>query len=108
MNDELDRLILEAQRAKFTERRTEPRHLFVRPVKLFVGSNPVVTAFSKDLSKQGIGIITDLQIAEGTIAVISIHSTTHHPVNVKCELRWIDAYGRGWYLTGWKFLSLAH
>lgn len=107
MQEEIERLLMEAQRARFTERRTEPRHAFVRPVRIQIGSEPAFQAFSKDLSKQGIGIITDRELRDGTVAVLSIHSTVHQSVHLKCELRWSDPFGKGWFLTGWKFLSLA-
>lgn len=107
MQEDIDRLLMEAQRAKFTERRTEPRHAFVRPVKISIGREPSVAAFSKDLSKQGIGVITSAELEIGTIAVLTIHSTTHYPVHVKCDLRWSDPFGKGWFLTGWKFISSA-
>ncbi len=107
MQKEIDRLLLEAQRSKLTERRTEPRHPFVRPVKIHVADNEPQAAFAKDLSKQGIGVITEIELAVGTIAVLTIHSTTHYPVNVRCEVRWCDPFGKGWYLTGWKFIAAA-
>ena len=107
MQEEIDRLLMEAQRAKFTERRTEPRHPFVRPVHIHIGSEPGVLAFSKDMSKQGIGVITDMVLEDKTLAVLTIHSTTHYPVHLKCELRWCDKFGKDWFLTGWKFVSKA-
>ncbi|MEQ9409660.1 MAG: PilZ domain-containing protein [Fuerstiella sp.] len=107
MENEIERLLLEAQRSKFIERRTEPRHPFVRPVMIHLRDEPAIQAFSKDLSKQGIGMITDRQFKPGTMAVLAIHSATHNPVYVKCELRWSDPFGKGWFLTGWKFLSSA-
>lgn len=107
MNQDIDKLILEAQRSKLSERRTEPRHPFVRPVHVYVGKAPAVLAFSKDMSKQGIGVITNLELEVGTIAVLMIHSTSHTPVTLKCEVRWVDKFGKGWFLTGWKFLSSA-
>jgi hypothetical protein len=107
MNADIDKLILEAQRAKLIERRTEPRHPFVRPVQMYLGKEAAVLAFSKDMSKQGIGVITDMELEAGTIAVLTIHSTSHTPVTLKCELRWSDKFGKGWFLTGWKFLSSA-
>ncbi len=97
---------MEAQRSKLTERRTEPRHSFVRPVQIYVAQNPPFSAFSKDMSKQGIGVVADHEMAVGTMAVISIHSTTHYPVHVNCELRWSEKFGPGWFLTRWKFISI--
>lgn len=107
MNQVIDRLLLESQRAKLAERRTEARHELVRPVKVFFGSNDSCSGFSKNLSKQGIGVIVDRELSVGTIAALSIHSLTSQPVNLKCELRWIDAFGKGWWMVGWKFLSIA-
>jgi hypothetical protein len=68
MNADIDKLILEAQRAKLSERRTEPRHPFVRPVQMYLGKEAAVLAFSKDMSKQGIGVITDMELEAGTIS----------------------------------------
>ena len=107
MQADVDRLLMEAQRARFTERRTEPRHSFARPVHIHIGREPGVLAFSKDMSKQGLGLITNHELAAGTVAVLKIHSTTGRPVHLKCELRWSDSYGADWYLTGWKFMSAA-
>ncbi|MEP3479306.1 MAG: PilZ domain-containing protein [Fuerstiella sp.] len=107
MNQVIDRLLLESQRAKLAERRTEARHELVRPVNVLWGSNDSCSGFSKNLSKQGIGIIVDQELSVGTIACLSIHSLTSQPVNLKCELRWIDPYGKGWWILGWKFLSIA-
>ncbi|MEZ6125986.1 MAG: PilZ domain-containing protein [Planctomycetaceae bacterium] len=104
---EIDRLLLEAQRAKYTERRTEPRHVFVRPVRIRLQDGTSLQAFAKDISKQGIGVITEFPLSEGTVATLSIHSTQGQPANLKCEVRWCDEFGKGWYLTGWKFLSAA-
>lgn len=107
MEEEIERLLMEVQRARFTERRTEARHAFVRPIMIHPSDGHPIQAFSKDLSKQGIGVIVDKEFAPGTMAVLSIHSTTHYPVHVKCEVRWCDKFGKGWFLTGWKFLSVA-
>lgn len=107
MNLDIDKLLLEAQRSKLSERRTEPRHAFVRPVHIYIGKEAAVLAFSKDMSKQGIGVITDVELEVGTIAVLTIHSTSHTPVTLKCEVRWVDKFGKGWFLTGWKFISSA-
>ena len=107
MIEDINKLILEAQRAKYNERRTEPRHPFVRPVRMYLGKEPAVLAFSKDMSKQGIGLVNNMELEVGTIAVLTIHSISHTPVTLKCELRWADKFGKGWFLTGWKFLSSA-
>lgn len=107
MNQVIDRLLLESQRAKLAERRTEARHELVRPVKIFFGNTDSCSGFSKNLSKQGIGVILDRELSVGMIAALSIHSLTSASVNLKCELRWIDPFGKGWWMAGWKFLCVA-
>lgn len=107
MKADIDRLLLEAQRSKYTERRTEPRHPFVRPVQITLTDGTSAAAFAKDMSQQGIGVISDLDLPDGTIATLTIHSTSLHPVHIKSELRWSDKFGKGWFTTGWKFLMSA-
>ncbi len=107
MQEQIEQLILEAQRARFNERRTEPRHAFVRPVLIFEGDALGFPGFSRDLSNLGIGVVTEKEYPLGSIAVLRIHSTISYPVFLRSEVRWCDPYGKGWYLIGWKFLSVA-
>lgn len=107
MNQLIDGLLMEAQRAALAERRTEARHALVRPVQISLSREDGCSGFSKNLSKQGIGVIVDRDLAVGTIATLSIHSLSSQPVHLKCELRWSDPFGKGWWLSGWKFLSVA-
>ena len=60
MQEEINRLLSEIQRSRLSERRTEPRHAFVRPVKIHFPHGPTLSAFSKDISAQGIGIVCDV------------------------------------------------
>lgn len=107
VKEDIERLLYEAQRSRFTERRTEPRHPFARPVSIYVNDQPAVTAFAKDISSLGLGIISPVEFATGSHAVLRIHSVTGAPVHVRSEVRWSDKYGKGWFLVGWKFLSSA-
>ena len=107
MQLQIEQLLLEIQRAKFMERRTEPRQPFVRPISIHVGQESAVRAFSKNMSQQGIGVVVPQLWDVGTLATLRIHSLTSRPVYLRCELRWCDPYGKDWYLSGWKFLSEA-
>lgn len=87
MQEEIDRLMMEIQRSKFTERRTEVRQPFARPVKIHLPHGPTLKAFAKDLSSQGIGIITDIEFQLKSIAVLEIHSILSDPVCLRGEVR---------------------
>ena len=106
MQVEIDRLLSEIQRSRLSDRRTEPRHAFVRPVKIHLPHGPTLTAFSKDLSVQGIGVVCDVMIKAGSVATLEIHSTLGAPVLLRSEARWCDPNGTGWFLIGWKFIAV--
>lgn len=103
MQDDLERILQELQRARFTERRTEPRQPCARPVSVVVGRKEPLDGFTKDLSRQGVGIIMRTRLDVGTVADLMIHSTQGPAIRLRGELRWVDAYGKDWFLTGWKF-----
>ena len=105
MQHEIHRLLSEIQRSRLSDRRTEPRHAFVRPVKIHLPHGPTLTAFSKDISSQGIGVVCDFMMKAGSFASLEIHSTTGDRVILRSEVRWCDPYGAGWYLIGWKFIA---
>ena len=107
MQEEIDRLLIEIQRSRLTERRTEPRHPFARPVRIHLPHESILTAFTKNISAQGIGIISDVSWQPGSISTLEIHSTSGAPVVLRSEVRWCDEYGKGWFLVGWKFIGVA-
>jgi PilZ domain len=105
MQMEIDKLLMEIQQFASTERRTEPRQILVRPIKIHRRNDPPIFAFSKDLSSQGMGTIVDVPFETGFLATIEIHRLIGDPVYLRCEVRWCDAYGSGWYQVGWKFIG---
>ncbi len=107
MQEDIERLVMEAQRARFTERRTEPRHTFVRPVSIYQGDKAGLECFSKDISTLGIGIVTQQEFEVGAQAILRIHSVSGYPVFVRSEVRWCDRFGKGWFVTGWKYIASA-
>ena len=107
MQEEIDRLLSEIQRSRLSERRTEPRHSFVRPVQIHFPHRPSLSAFSKDMSAQGIGMICNVMMSIGSLATLEIHSTQGAPVILRSEVRWCVPYGTGWFLVGWKFIGIA-
>ena len=103
MQELIERLLSEAQSSRLTERRTEPRHPFVRPVKVTLPKGGVLSAFSKDLSAQGIGVVCATPISAGSMVTLAIHSTKGESVCIRSEARWCDPFGKGWFLIGFKF-----
>ena len=103
----VDQLLRENQSALLRERRGSDRKPFVRPVKVITGrdQNESHDGFSRDISAQGIGVISRVQWQPHTIATIKIHRLRGREVAVRAEARWSEPFGDGWYSSGWSFLS---
>ncbi len=104
MEEQIRRLLKEAIRLE-QERRAEARHPFVYPVSIHTPNNPIDLGFSRDLSPKGIGLILSRPWDVGSIGDLEIQSSSE-VVCIKSEVRWSRAYGDGWHLVGWRFMSL--
>ncbi|WP_161604292.1 PilZ domain-containing protein [Roseiconus nitratireducens] len=89
------------------ENRSSHRDHLVRPVKLRVrGSDAELLAFSRNVSCAGIGLITDTQIPERAVAVLTVESLKSGPVKFLAECRWCRSYGQNWKISGWRFINV--
>ena len=107
MDETISRLLRENQQEQLRQRRSVQRRHFVRPVSIRSGPQLDIQshAFSKDLSNVGIGLICDREWNVGAVATLEIHSISGRPIRVRSDVRCSDPFGRGWYLTGWRFLE---
>jgi hypothetical protein len=88
------------------ERRTAERNGFFAPVNLKPCTAPTQrwSAFSRDLSSDGIGLLHNMAIERGTICEVSVKCNGAE-LRHEAECMWCTAAGEGWYLSGWRFLS---
>ena len=103
----VEQLLREMQGELLRERRACDRKPFVRPIKFVTVrvQGESHDGFSRDISAQGIGVISRVQWQPNAIATIKIHRLKGKEVAVKAEARWSEPYGDGWFVTGWSFLS---
>lgn len=104
MSSEIDRLLSERQRTMLRERRAADRQPFTRPVHVQTqrGSN---LAFSRDMSRDGIALISQASWPTGTMATLRVHSLFSHDAEIRAEARWSEPYGKDWHITGWRFIN---
>jgi hypothetical protein len=93
----------ERHEARSVHRETIVRHVQVE-VRRPSPSNMV--AFSRNISGQGIGLITQDRIADGTSALLRIEGLKMVPAPVVAECRWCKSYGNNWFLSGWQFMMI--
>jgi PilZ domain len=100
-------LLLEDSMFDQNERRSVHREAIVRPVDLFIrATGERLKAFSRNISYQGVSLITRKPILSGTIAKIQIHRLNCEPSLFLTECRWAGSFGSEWYVSGWNFLNV--
>jgi hypothetical protein len=100
-------LLKEARSYEKVERRAETRHPFFRPVSIQLAADPrrLVSAFAREISPGGIGLLHSLHIEPGE-ATLSISRPDGQPLCVRAEILWCRPCGEGWYLSGGRFSEI--
>ena len=106
--DNVEFLLKEYETEMLRDRRAVRRKPFVRPVTIIAGRNrdQIHQVFSRDISTIGIGVISQIDWPDNTMAQMSIKTICgKKTVAVNAEARWTEPYGDGWFVTGWKFID---
>lgn len=100
-------LLKDNEKELLQERRAADRKPFVRPVTIVAGKNQndIHKAFSRDLSTLGIGLISQVEWPDQTMAVLEIESLKGKKLALRSIACWTRPYGKGWFVTGWKFCA---
>ncbi|HMP77814.1 MAG TPA: PilZ domain-containing protein [Pirellulaceae bacterium] len=103
----VQRLLAEDCRFDAMERRSAIREHLVRPVTIRLrDSNAEFPGFSRNISSNGICIITQDKVEERSFASIRIHRLEGEDVTILAECRWTKPFGASFYMSGWQFLGV--
>jgi hypothetical protein len=100
---------IESAQNRTDERRTVVREPFFRPVTLERskgGKVQEVSCFSRDISPKGIGLLHNFTLEENEEVVLTIHSDCLGRIRVRSRIKWCEACGEGWHISGAQFLEL--
>ncbi|TWT93762.1 PilZ domain-containing protein [Stieleria varia] len=89
-----------------TEHRSTHRETLVRPVQISIRGGETISAFSRNVSAAGMGLITNQVIAERAIGVLTIERIKGMPSRLLAECRWCRSYGGDWKISGWQFINV--
>ncbi|MGB7343895.1 MAG: hypothetical protein WBD20_06765 [Pirellulaceae bacterium] len=109
---ELDQLVAELlkEESDFERHngRSVHRETIVRSVAIEIRrpTEQTLTAFSRNISGLGVGLITQTKIPDGATALLKIEGLRTTPSPILSECRWCKAYGDNWFLSGWQFMML--
>jgi hypothetical protein len=99
-------LIVEAHVENKRDRRREPRHPFFRPIMIRTADGRRYSAFSREISASGIGLIHNMELVPGEFE-LSIPSERGCSILVRTRILWCHPCGEGWFLSGGQFIGLA-
>ena len=85
--------------------RTEVRYPLFTTVTLRPARTPekVVSAFSREISTRGIGLVHCAPLVKGEIYEVDIRVKDIYLCKIAC-IEWCRALGEGWYLSGCRFV----
>ena len=90
-----------------SERREADRVPFFGPVSIrpVHGDHPRVSAFTRDISATGIGLLQIMPLNKGQV-VVELTPPFGPRVAILTEIMWCHSCGEGWYTSGGQFLDI--
>ena len=95
---------VKAEDARYTsETRTAEREPIMIPVVISCKNGDVIHGFSRNISAQGICLVTTEPLAEGTQVHMLLSRSDGNISEVTAHCRWSQAFGAAHCISGWKF-----
>lgn len=99
-------LIVEAKVPHKTDRRGDVRYALFRPVSIERDDGNSYSAYTREISETGIGLIHSMDLPEGEVD-ISVRSECGYAVRVRTRIVWCEPCGDGWFISGGQFAGVA-
>ena len=101
-------LLLEDARKASRRQREKLREPFFSPVRLCFDDyeEQTFTAFTRDISSKGIGLLHCMKIMPGELTVIA-RMRDGHEIRLRTDIAWCLNCGEGWYISGGEFVGVA-
>ena len=89
------------------DQRTAPRKSYFGPVAISLDGAPEVklSAFARDVSPLGIGLVHIMPVREGEV-VVSLELPSGNTIALRTEIVWCKNFGDGWYASGGRFIDV--
>jgi hypothetical protein len=98
-------LLVEARANEQREDRWGIRYPFFRTVSITTEDGEQHSAFSRDISASGIGLLHQVELPPCSVE-ISITSARGYAVQVRTRIVWCQSCGGGWYISGGQFVAI--
>lgn len=102
----VEKLFDEDRQFERAERRISFREAISRPCRIRLsGKDEIINGFTKNISFEGVGVITHESFQGDEEAKIEIHSSHDTNPVIFSRLAWCKPFGDGWYVSGWRFVT---
>jgi hypothetical protein len=99
-------LIVDAHHDHLKDRRSESRCPFFRPVSVQTEPGTRFSAFTREISATGIGLLHNFELPLGEVE-LSIPHRRQHVIRVRTRILWCQDCGEGWFISGGQFIGVA-
>ena len=107
--DKLDEAeLMQLLNAANGERREDTRHPLFAPAMVFAidESGRMMSAFSREISCGGIGLLHTTPVERGQVRKVAITVEGIRVFKI-AEAVWCKPVGEGWFLSGWRFVRVS-
>jgi hypothetical protein len=96
-------LVIEAREADQEERRQAVRYPFFRPVTIRTDMFRKHSAFTREISADGIGLLHRVEFRPGKVDVL-ISTAGGATARLRVHILWSKPCGEGWFISGGRFI----
>ncbi len=107
VRDAVNRLLDRSRGTEGLDPRALVRWPFFGPVTISVGGEevPRFSAFARDLSPLGIGLLHIMPLEPGQM-IVTLQGAKGEPLSLRTQIIWCQSAGEGWYTSGGRFLDV--
>ncbi|MBI1903569.1 MAG: PilZ domain-containing protein [Planctomycetia bacterium] len=108
VHEVVTRILAEARDGSNLDRRDTNRVPFFKPLEIrpVNSPGPRISAFSRDISADGIGLLHIMPLACGEV-IVRIPSRFRKAYELRVRIEWCQDCGEGWYMSGGRMLDVA-
>ncbi len=99
-------VIVEAQNAATGDRRVDVRFAFFRPVAINFDDGRSISAFTREISAWGIGLVHNVEVPRGQVELCVV-GEQGFAIRVRTEILWCQTCSDRWFISGGRFVGPA-
>jgi hypothetical protein len=107
VRDAVNRVLNRTRGPLGLDQRDSTRSPFFGPVTISLGGEdvPRFSAFARDISPLGIGLLHIMPLEPGQV-IVTLRGASGDKLSLRTQIIWCESAGEGWYTSGGRFLDV--